>query len=88
MARITNIPFEDSSSFPLTVNDELIKVKAEVGFDEEIGQYYLDLNGEPYESLVFLNQDYNPTGKEVKKFAAWVKINEKEILSEQTLHEW
>ena len=62
-------------------------MKAQMNFDEKIKEYYIDLNGEPYEGLVYLDPEFNPDGKELKLICAKVLINDKEILS-NTTQEW
>lgn len=66
MATFTNIPFGDTSKLPLTLIDEELGVKALVDFDEEIHEFVLDINGEPFECHVYLDPSFNPDSKEVK----------------------
>ena len=44
----TGIPFSDTASvFPITLSDEVSGIKATVDFDEEMGEFTFDINGEP-----------------------------------------
>ena len=66
--------------------DEEIGVKALVGFNEEIKQFFADLDGKPYEGYLYLESDFNPYNKQVKVLTADVMINGK-VISEGTM-EW
>ena len=87
MVTFTNTPFDDNSRLPIVLNDEEIKVKAEVDYDDEINEYVLYLNGEAYENLLYLSPTFNPFDKEVKTICATVTINDKVIL-DGTTQEW
>ena len=50
-------------------------------FDEEIREYVLDLNGEPYEGLFYLANDFDPSDKKFKVIEVDVDINGKNVLS-------
>ena len=47
-----------ASIFPITLNDEVSGVKATVDFDEEIGEFVYDINGEPFENHLFLDASF------------------------------
>ena len=73
--RYSNVPFGDTSKFPITLLDDAIDVKGVVDFDEGIREFVLDLNGEPLETLVYLDPTYDPDNKEVKTVCAYAYIN-------------
>ena len=79
MATFTDIPFGSTSCLPITLIDETIGVKALVDYDEEIKQFVLDLNGEPFEGLIYLNPNFDPENKEVRTIQANLYINDKKI---------
>ena len=65
--------------FPITLSDDVSGVKALLDWDEEIKEYVLDLNGEPFENLVYLDPSHNPDDLETKTISAKITINEKLI---------
>ena len=87
MVTLTNIPFADNSRFPIVLNDQEIGVKAQVDYENEINEYVLDLNGEAYESLLYLSPTFNPFDIDVKTICATVTINDQVIL-DGTTQEW
>ena len=83
----TRVPFGDITPFPIILMDEEIGVKAVVDFDEETQEFLLDLNGECYEDLVYLDPSFTPEDKEVKLIKAEVRINGKQVLDGSAI-EW
>ena len=73
-------PIGDSTAFPLTLNAEEIGVKAIIDLDIAIDEYLVDINGEPYECLPYLDPSFNLEDTEIKTISGWIKINEKIVL--------
>ena len=64
---------------PIVLNDEISGIKATVDFDEEVGEFVFDINGEPFENLPFLDSSFSLDDKKTKVLCAKVSINEKVI---------
>ena len=78
----SGIAFADIASvLPCTLVDDVSGVKAFIDWDEEAEEFILDLNGEPFENLVFLDDSFSLEDTETKVLNATVTIND-EIISE------
>ena len=43
---------------PITLSDDVSGIKATVDFDEEVGEFVFDINGEPFENYPFLDSSF------------------------------
>ena len=50
---------------PIKIVDEVSGVKASVDFDEDIQEFILDLNDEPFESYLFLDSSFSLESSEI-----------------------
>ena len=76
----TNKKFSDAPSiFPVTLTDDVSGIKAKVDFDEDVGEFFLEINDEPFENLSFLDASFSLDDTQVKILNATVTINEKVI---------
>lgn len=57
------------------LRDKESGIEAVVDFDTETGEYVLNINGEPFETLKYLVSDQKLSNKEVETISAAVKIN-------------
>lgn len=71
----------------MTLNDEISGIKATVDFDDEIGEFVFDIDGEPFENLVYLDPSFSLEDTEVKLFFAQIEINNK-IITDGGGQEW
>ena len=51
--------FGDLSAFPIVITDEVSGVKAIVDWDTESSEFILDIDGEPFENLVYLDPSFS-----------------------------
>ena len=61
------------------MTDEVSGVKALLDWDIEAKKFILDLDGEPYENHVFLDQSFTLEDTEVKAYDACIMLNEKSL---------
>ena len=70
----TDIPFDDpASAFPIVLADEKAGIKATIDWDGERADYRLNIDGEPYESLVDIDPSSDP---KIKFFKGKLYIND------------
>ena len=76
----TGKTFSDAPSiFPVTRTDDVSGIKAKVDFDEDVGEFFLEINDEPFENFPFLDASFSLDDTQVKIISATVTINEKVI---------
>lgn len=68
-----------SDYFPVAFNDTVSGVKTFVDWEDEIGQFVLDINGEPYENYAFLDSTFNLDDTQIKTLSASISLNKKVI---------
>ena len=72
----TNIPFDDpASAFPIVLVDEESVIKAEIGWDAKHEEHFLDIEGVPYESLPYLDPNFNRNTSAIKTFSGEIYFN-------------
>lgn len=52
-------------------------VKAIIDFDHQIDEYLVDINGEPYECLPYLDPSFSLEDTEIKTISGWIMVNDK-----------
>lgn len=72
-------PFGDMSAFPVTISDPISGKKATVDFDEEEVCFLLDIDGEPFESLVFLDSTFSLEDDKTKACDFKISLNDKAV---------
>ena len=72
----------------MTLIDEEIDVKAFVDWCDEINEFVLDINGQPFESHVYIEPNYNPDDLKLKFITATVAVNQKKIIDDEMTQEW
>ena len=75
----SNKPFGDTSVFPVTLVDQQSGIKVVVDYDPEIKEFVCDVDGKPFECLIYQDAGH-PDNKEVKTLTADILINGKNIL--------
>ena len=67
------------SAFPVTISDPESGKKGIVDFDDEEICFLLDLDGEPFESLVFLDSTFDLEDDKTKACDFKIKVNNKAV---------
>ena len=73
----TNKPFDDTSIFPITLQDPESGIKALFDWDDEMEKFCLDLNGEAFEGLLYLDPTYSADEDVAVSFGCKIKMNGK-----------
>jgi len=70
----------------MTFTDEESGIKATVDVDEESGEFIFDMNGEPWENHVFLDESFALDDTQVKLFHSKITLNGKVVV--EGYNEW
>ena len=74
------IPLSETASImPTTLSDDVSGIKATVDFDEEVGEFVFDINGEPWETHLFIDSSFDMDDMITKIINAQISINQKVV---------
>lgn len=73
----TRQPFNDPTAWPISISDTETGMKAQVDFDDEADKFLLDLNGEAFESLTYLDPTYCADEAKAVSFGGKIWVNGK-----------
>lgn len=67
---------EAETVLPIILLDEVSGVKAYVDFDKEVKEFVFDIDGEPFENLLFLDSSFCLEDSDAKTWSAKITMNE------------
>lgn len=83
----SGVAFADISNyFPVAFSDPISGAKTLVDWDDEVEQFLLDINGEPFENHPYLDPTFSLDDTQIKVLSAKILINKK-LISEGS-SEW